>query len=144
MAKRISDDANEEEIWSMIASLFVESVFDNCKNIEENELANENVFVESEDDPPESINKELQQRIMGARKAGLSNEGERILKDIIEEHKSISRIPLEKRGPARVLPMKVDLDLPKRPMEVKRAPISKNAKRFYGIVYDPACLSGLC
>lgn len=119
VAKKLSKDGNYEESSNMTASLFGESVFYNGRHIEEDGLAGDDIHVEFGDDPPDIIKKELQQRIMEVRKAGLPKEGVRDLMDFIATHESIFRIRMGNGEPAKVQPLKIALDPNKTPVKVK-------------------------
>lgn len=83
----------------MIASFFVLSVFQNRGHMEKDGFASEDIYVEFGEGPLELNNEEVQQRIVEARKARLSQKEVRDVKNLIDNHETIFRFRLGKGKP---------------------------------------------
>lgn len=108
--ERLIENGNEEDKNKTITALYGESVFQQGGQIEEDGLNKEHVYVDLVDDPPEMVEKELQDCIKEANENGLPGEGTKKLTTTIEEHKSIFRIRLGSIDPAKIKPMKMNLN----------------------------------
>lgn len=83
------------------------------------DLKRGDVCADTDSNPLELVEKELQDRTQGARANKLSNWEEKSLKIIMNKHKFIFKIRLGGRSSARVTPMKTDFDYSKNPVKVK-------------------------
>lgn len=87
--------------------------------MEDDGLADEDIYVDFGDDNPSEIECELSKRVDEAETNVLSKEGAVKHRDIINKHKCIFRLRLGSGGPAKVRPMKIRVDDAKQPVRVK-------------------------
>lgn len=117
--KRLDEDGNEENVSRKIAALFRESIFQSGGMIEDDGLQNEDLYVDFGDDSQHDIDLELEKRVNEATFNGLSKHGVQCLKSAIAQHRSIFKVRLGSGGPAKVTPMKLQIDPSKLPVKVK-------------------------
>lgn len=127
---KIKADGNEKELSGVIAALFGKSVFHNSGAIENNGLEAEEIFVDFDEDTNEEIQKELDQRLKEAAEQGLTTEKISQLKSTIDEHFELFKIRLGSGEPAKVKPLKITLDLKKKPVKVKTRRYPAKQRKF--------------
>lgn len=73
-------------------------------------LDKEDIYVHRGDDTPEVMERKLQDLIQGSKAKGLSNEEAKTLNNITDQHKPKFKIKMGSGGPAKVMPIKIELD----------------------------------
>lgn len=134
--QRLEDDGNKEETEGKIAALFGESLFHSSGIIEDDGLEKDDMYVDLGDDQLHEVDEELARRVEEATQNGMSQEGAKRLKQILEKHRVIFRIRLGSGGPAKVKPMKIVLDETKKPIKVKVRKYPAEQRRFLNLYID--------
>lgn len=136
VANRLQQDGNEEESEGKMAALFVDSVFHNGGQIEDDGLDDEDMYIDLGDDSIEVIETELENQVAEALGNGLSSEGGRRLKQIIKNNMSVFKIRLGSGGPTKVKPMKIILEPSKKPIKVKVRRYPAEQRKFLNAYFS--------
>lgn len=102
-----------------IAALLSGDIFHSAGGVEDDGMDDEDIYIDMGEDPPFEIEKELEKRIKDAGQNGLTGKGIERLRSLISKFKHIFRLRLGKGKPAKVPPMKIDLDTSKSPVKAK-------------------------
>lgn len=127
---QLKGDRYKAENESMIAALYGESVFHGGSQIEDDRTGNQDAYVYIGDDCPEEIEKELKERISKASTNDLSTLRVGALERIIDKNKLLFRIRLGKGGPAKIAPMRVNLDRTKNSVKVNAHNDLREQRKF--------------
>lgn len=117
--RELAIDGNAEENERAVNALFGESMFHNPFTADNDQNYGRARMRGIWRRPARDVDKEPKERIKAAKREGLPNGDIPVLEEIIRKHRAVVRIRLAAEGPADIVPMKIRLDLSKRPMSVK-------------------------
>lgn len=129
----LSKDWNEEDWSGKIATLFGASVFHNLEMVEDDGLEKEKCFVNFGKHPQDSVHRELEKQVVEAATKNLLSTEVKRLKPSTEKYKQIFKLRLGAGRPTKVLPMKLELDLPKSLVRVTIRKHRRLQRNFLGI-----------
>lgn len=101
------------------------------------------MYVDLGDSPSQDVKMELRERIKEVNRNRLSKEGTKRFEEIIDKHKSIFKIRLGSRSPAKIRPMMIILDDNKNPVKEKEREYSEEQRKFLYLYFDKLMEMGL-
>lgn len=130
IAKKLDDDENTEIQDGEVAVHSGEYLFHNSRSTEEDGIDDHLDCAEWENNTQGSIDNELEQGIVDAAKEGLSDQGQQMLRDIVNEQRNMFWWLLVSDALAIITPVKFNLDKTKKRVWLKFLCYPKE-KRYY-------------